>query len=69
MQAPASRPQPYKKSDKLKFLGAYGETDDMTAGSGRRALTRSKPSSRPAERSSRRCRQRGSRSSSASRAP
>jgi hypothetical protein len=34
MQAPAARPQPYKRSDKLKFLGAYGETDDMTGGFG-----------------------------------
>jgi hypothetical protein len=34
MAAPATRPQPYKRSDKLKFLGAYGETDDMTGGFG-----------------------------------
>jgi hypothetical protein len=34
MQAPASRPQPYKRSDKLKYLGMYGETDDMTGGFG-----------------------------------
>ena len=34
MAAPSSRPQPYKRTDKLKFLGAYGETDDMTGGFG-----------------------------------
>jgi len=34
MQAPAARAQPYKRTDKLKFLGAYGETDDMTGGFG-----------------------------------
>jgi hypothetical protein len=34
MQAPAARPQPYKRTDKLKFLGMYGETDDMTGGFG-----------------------------------
>jgi hypothetical protein len=34
MQAPAARPQPYKRTDKLKFLGGYGETDDMTGGFG-----------------------------------
>ena len=34
MQAPASRAQPYKRTDKLKFLGMYGETDDMTGGFG-----------------------------------
>jgi len=34
MQAPASRPQPYQKSDKFKFLGMYGETADMTGGFG-----------------------------------
>ncbi|HEX6313861.1 MAG TPA: M14 family zinc carboxypeptidase [Gemmatimonadaceae bacterium] len=34
MAAPAARPQPYKRTDKLKFLGAYGETDDMTGGFG-----------------------------------
>jgi hypothetical protein len=34
MQAPAARAQPYKKNDKFKFLGMYGETDDMTGGFG-----------------------------------
>jgi len=34
MQEPAVRPQPYRKTDKLKFLGMYGETDDMTGGFG-----------------------------------
>jgi hypothetical protein len=34
MAAPAARPQPYKRNDKLKFLGMYGETDDMTGGFG-----------------------------------
>lgn len=27
-------PQPYQKTDKLKFLGMYGETDDMSGGFG-----------------------------------
>ena len=31
---PAARAQPYKKNDKYKFLGMYGETDDMTGGFG-----------------------------------
>jgi hypothetical protein len=31
---PAARPVAYKKSDKYKFLGMYGETDDMTGGMG-----------------------------------
>ena len=34
MTPPAARPQPYKRTDKLKFLGMYGETDDMTGGFG-----------------------------------
>jgi hypothetical protein len=34
MTAPAARQQPYKRTDKLKFLGMYGETDDMTGGFG-----------------------------------
>jgi hypothetical protein len=34
MAASAARPQPYKRTDKLKFLGMYGETDDMTGGFG-----------------------------------
>jgi hypothetical protein len=31
---PATRPQPYQKNDKYKFLGMYGETTDMTGGFG-----------------------------------
>jgi hypothetical protein len=31
---PAQRPVSYKKSEKYKFLGMYGETDDMTGGMG-----------------------------------
>jgi hypothetical protein len=31
---PAARPVSYKKSEKYKFLGMYGETDDMTGGMG-----------------------------------
>jgi hypothetical protein len=34
MAAPAARAQPYKRTDKLKFLGMYGETEDMTGGFG-----------------------------------
>jgi hypothetical protein len=34
MQAPASRPVPYKKDPTYKFLGMYGETDDVTGGFG-----------------------------------
>jgi hypothetical protein len=34
MAPKAARPQPYKKTDKFKFLGAYGETDDMSGGFG-----------------------------------
>jgi hypothetical protein len=34
MAPKAARPQPYKKTDKLKFLGMYGETDDMSGGFG-----------------------------------
>ena len=34
MATPAARAQPYKRTDKLKFLGMYGETDDMTGGFG-----------------------------------
>jgi len=33
-QAPAARPVPYMKSEKYKFLGAYGETADITGGMG-----------------------------------
>jgi hypothetical protein len=38
LQAPASRPQPYQKSDKYKFLGAYGETPDMSGGFGQEGV-------------------------------
>jgi hypothetical protein len=34
MQPKAANPTPYKKSDKYKFLGWYGETDDMSGGFG-----------------------------------
>jgi hypothetical protein len=31
---PAAKPQPYQKSDKLKFLGMYGESADISGGFG-----------------------------------
>jgi hypothetical protein len=31
---PAARPVPYQKTDKLRYLGMYGETSDMTGGFG-----------------------------------
>jgi hypothetical protein len=31
---PAAKPQPYQKSDKLKFLGMYGESVDISGGFG-----------------------------------
>jgi Zinc carboxypeptidase len=31
---PADEPQPYRRTDKLQFLGTYGETDDLTGGFG-----------------------------------
>jgi hypothetical protein len=34
LAAPATRPSPYQKSDKFKFLGMYGETPDTTGGFG-----------------------------------
>jgi hypothetical protein len=34
LMAAATRPQPYQKSDKYKFLGMYGETTDMSGGFG-----------------------------------
>lgn len=34
MQAPAARPVPYRKDPTYKFLGMYGETDDITGGFG-----------------------------------
>jgi hypothetical protein len=33
-QAPAARPVPYMKTEKYKFLGAYGESADITGGMG-----------------------------------
>ncbi len=36
---PAAKPQPYQKSDKLRFLGMYGETPDMTGGFGQAGVT------------------------------
>ena len=33
-QAPAARPVSYMKTDKYKFLGAYGESPDITGGMG-----------------------------------
>jgi hypothetical protein len=38
LQAPAARPQPYQKSDKYRFLGAYGETADMSGGMGQEGV-------------------------------
>jgi hypothetical protein len=38
MAQPASRPQPYLKSDKFKFLGMYGETPDMSGGFGQEGV-------------------------------
>jgi len=37
-QQPAARPQPYLKTDKYKFLGAYGETPDMSGGFGQEGV-------------------------------
>lgn len=34
MAPKAARPQPYKQTDKFKFLGQYGSTDDMSGGFG-----------------------------------
>lgn len=34
MAPAAAKPQPYQKSDKYKFLGMYGETNDMSGGFG-----------------------------------
>src|SRR5690606_31081886 len=31
---PADRPQPYRQTDRFRFLGMYGGTDDMTGGFG-----------------------------------
>jgi hypothetical protein len=38
MAPSAARPQPYKKSEKYKFLGMYGETDDMSGGFGQAGI-------------------------------
>jgi hypothetical protein len=38
MQPRAARPQPYQKSDKYKFLGMYGETQDMSGGFGQEGV-------------------------------
>ncbi len=38
MQAPAARPVPYRKSDKYKFLGDYGASDDITGGFGQKGV-------------------------------
>ena len=38
LQPPAARPQPYQKSDKYQFLGAYGETPDMSGGLGQEGV-------------------------------
>src|SRR5262249_22386580 len=34
LAAPAAKPQPYQKTDKLKFLGMYGESADISGGFG-----------------------------------
>ena len=34
MAPKAAKPQPYKQTDKFKFLGQYGSTDDMSGGFG-----------------------------------
>lgn len=38
MSKPASRPVPYKKDPKYKFMGMYGETDDITGGFGQEGV-------------------------------
>jgi len=38
LQASAARPAPYKLNDKYKFLGMYGETDDMSGGIGQESV-------------------------------
>ena len=35
---PAAKPQSYKKTDKFKFLGDYGSTDDMSGGMGQEGV-------------------------------
>jgi len=39
MAQPAARPQPYRRTDRYRFLGMYGETDDMTGGFGQAGVT------------------------------
>jgi Zinc carboxypeptidase len=34
LAAPAAKPQPYQRTDKLKFLGMYGESADISGGFG-----------------------------------
>jgi hypothetical protein len=34
LAAPAAKPQPYQKTDKLKFIGMYGESPDISGGLG-----------------------------------
>jgi hypothetical protein len=38
MQPKAAKPQPFKQSDKYKFLGMYGSTDDMSGGFGQEGV-------------------------------
>jgi hypothetical protein len=38
MAPAAAKPQPYKKSARYKFLGMYGETDDMSGGFGQAGI-------------------------------
>jgi hypothetical protein len=38
MAPKSANPTPYKKSDKYKFLGWYGETDDMSGGFGQKGV-------------------------------
>jgi hypothetical protein len=38
MAQPAARPQPYEQTDKLKFLGMYGSTPDMSGGFGQEGV-------------------------------
>jgi hypothetical protein len=69
MQAKASRAQPYKKSDKFKFLGMYGETEDMTGGFGQEGVDAFAAFLEPVERSSPWVNLRDCRSSSVGPAP
>ncbi|HKV99592.1 MAG TPA: hypothetical protein VJN96_07205, partial [Vicinamibacterales bacterium] len=38
LQAPASRPVPYEKTEKYKFLGDYGSSPDISGGMGQKAV-------------------------------